>query len=123
MAVPTTSTHQIVRKFPAQETWDRLEKNSVSNSSKHDLETQPDFLPLFTNHLNSSAASTSEPPFSMEKRKIIAGESVERCTPWRTKEYNCDPIGLHEEKEVADRISQIFDESGRKPMSTCLVAS
>jgi DNA polymerase sigma len=126
MAVPTTSTHHIARKFPAQENWDRLEKNSVSDSSKRDLETQPDFLPLFTNHLNSSAASTSEPPFSTEKRKIIAGESVERCTPWRTKEYNCDPVGLHEEiedffkymtprpsefrmrLEVADRISQIL---------------
>ena len=124
MAAPTTSTHRITRKLPAQETWDRLEKNSVTDSSKRDLDTQPDFLPLFSNHLNTT--TTGESSFSTEKRKIIAGESIERCTPWRTREYNCDPVGLHEEiedffkymtprpsefrmrLEVAHRISQIL---------------
>ena len=130
MAAPTTSSHRI--QYSAQETWDRIEKNSaVPESTKHDLESQPDFLPLFANHINSStttAATTESSSYSSEKRKIIAGENVERCTPWRTKDYNCDPVGLHEEiedfykymtpkpsefrmrYEVAHRISQIMQK-------------
>ena len=123
MAAPTTSSHRLQREFPAQETWDRLEKNSVSSadSARRDLETQPDYIPLFTNHLNSAPSSGLS-----EKRKIIAGENVDRCTPWRKKDYNCDPVGLHEEiedffkymtprpsefrmrLEVAHRISQVL---------------
>ena len=102
-----------------------MEKNSAtSDSGKHDLESQPDYIPLFPNHVNSSTTDT----YSSEKRKMIAGENVERCTPWRTKDYSCDPIGLHEEVEdfykymtpkpsefrmryeVAHRISQIMQQ-------------
>ena len=90
-----------------------MERNSsISESTKHDLELQPDYIPLYANHVNSSTTTTTtttsattateqQPQLSYpnEKRKIIAGENVERCTPWRTKDYNCDPVGLHEEIE------------------------
>ena len=97
MAASTTSSHRVQNTFSAAETWDRIEKNSsLSDSAKHDLESQPDFLPLYPNHVHSS---TPTDPHSGEKRKLIAGENIERCTPWRTREYNCDPVGLHEEIE------------------------
>lgn len=96
MAASSTSTHRMREKFSAQETWNRIEKTSVeADAGKNGLESQPDYIPLFANHVNTSTADNH----STEKRKMIAGENVERCTPWRTKNYSCDPIGLHEEIE------------------------
>ena len=96
MAAPISSNRRLPEKHRAKETWDRLEKKSfVSESAvKNDSEAQPDFLPLLANHVNATTEA-----YSGEKRTKISGENMERCTPWTTKEYSCDPVGLHEEVE------------------------
>ena len=100
---------------------------------------QPDFIPIGRsgNHHDddeSDALGQNEANFfnsfhqpSLSKRKkLLSGESRATCTPWRTKDYTCDPPGLHEEildfyeyakpkpsefrmrKEVVMRVTQII---------------
>ena len=89
----------------AAETWDRMEKVSLPESGS----SQPDFIPLGSNADRNEDYSTNDTgelngfqqldfTSSQAKRKrLISGEDTSTCTPWRTKEYTCDPPGLHEE--------------------------
>lgn len=94
-----------VNHMPVTETWDRMEKASLPESS---TSSQPDFIPLNKatgserNYTSTEAESINgfQPPSlpSQAKRKrLISGEITTTGTPWRTKEYTCDPPGLHEE--------------------------
>lgn len=98
----TASTNRIQELSPASETWSRMEKNSLPESSSAQ---QPEFLPLSTEGINDIPNSNDTNSFliqptipSISKRKrLLSGESTATCTPWRTKDYTCDPPGLHEE--------------------------
>ncbi len=100
-----------VNRMPVAETWERMEKTGLSNNS-----SQPDFIPL--NNSNDSERSNryggggggadnqqetlngyQQPSFSSQakRKRLITGESTVTCTPWKTKDYTCDPPGLHEE--------------------------
>lgn len=92
---------------PVTETWDRMEKASLSDSGA--TSSQPDFIPL--NNTNESERSNNygneEPgtlngyqqsvPSQAKRKRLILGEVTTVGTPWRTKEYTCDTPGLHEE--------------------------
>ena len=97
---------------------------------------QPDFIPIggrgddegdALGHNNEANFFNSFHQPSLSKRKKqLSGESRATCTPWRTKDYTCDPPGLHEEildfyeyakprpsefrmrKEVVMRVTQII---------------
>ena len=65
---------------------------------------QPDFLSLSSGNDkgeqdDANLFSSLEPAVSSLSRKnrLLSGESTLKCTPWRTKDYSCDPPGLHEE--------------------------
>ena len=93
MATTTTSVRHS-EMTPAEETWGRMEEASSSH--------QPDFLPLasaeVSAHLEPGLMVQEPTSPSMSKRKrLLSGESTKTCTPWRTKDYPCDPAGLHEE--------------------------
>ena len=102
----TTTAASINHRLPESpvcaETWRRAEKVAFPESNS----TQPEFLPLGESGGDSSTVeqnytlSTLQHPTipSLSKRKrLLSGEVVQSCTPWRTKEYTCDPPGLHEE--------------------------
>lgn len=98
-----------VNHMPVTETWDRMEKASLPESGTSS--SQPDFIPLAStnskternNYGNEDRQDTlngyQQPSFpSQAKRKrLISGEITTTGTPWRTKDYTCDPPGLHEE--------------------------
>lgn len=88
----TTSSVRHSNLTPASETWSKIEEATTS---------QPDYLALGTVDAGMRSEPTAliqEPTIpSMSKRKKLTGESTETCTPWRTKDYPCDPAGLHEE--------------------------
>ena len=137
MATSLASTnHRLPEKVPAEETWERMEKNAgfPAESAVRDTAPQPDYLPLAgglegerNNHANTAGSYPSE-----KKRPIISGESVTSTTPWRTKDYTCDMVGLHEEVndfyeymkprssenrmrlEVAQRVTQIMMQKWRQ---------
>lgn len=100
----TTSASRIQELTPVTETWNRMERNSLPETSSSQ---QPDFLALGTegvndipdrNDTNLVLQPTVPTIPSMSKRKrLLSGESTATCTPWRTKDYTCDPAGLHEE--------------------------
>ena len=103
-----------VNHMPVTETWERMEKASLSESGPTSA-SQPDFIPLKNSTTTSNNTETErnsysnddpdevngyqQPSFpSQAKRKrLISGEDTTTGTPWRTKEYTCDPAGLHEE--------------------------
>ncbi len=96
---------------PVTESWDRMEKVSLPESGTSS--SQPDFIPLGSSAADSERnnAYSSEPrssegmngyqqpslPSQAKRKRLISGEVVATGTPWRTKEYTCDPPGLHEE--------------------------
>lgn len=97
------------------ETWGRMEKKAFpENSSSSSSSTpQPEFLPLGRDNkdedldrrttprslkdLEDSRAQQLEANSLGEVRRFLTGESTATCTPWRTRDYSCDPAGLHEE--------------------------
>ena len=95
-----------VNHVPVTETWDRLEKASLPESN---ASSQPDFIPLSNTKESerNNVYNTDEPdlngyqqpslPSQAKRKRLITGEVTTSCTPWRTKEYTCDPPGLHEE--------------------------
>lgn len=92
MATTTTSVRHS-NLTPASETWSKIEEATTS---------QPEYLPLGTVDLGLRSEATvlvQEPtiPSMSKRKKLISGESTKTCTPWRTKDYPCDPPGLHEE--------------------------
>lgn len=63
--------------------------------------SQPDFLSLSSGKERDNQYDTPslEPVLTSVSRKnrLLSGESTAKCTPWKTKDYSCDPPGLHEE--------------------------
>lgn len=93
-----------VNRLPVTETWERMEKASLPDSGS----TQPDFIPLGSNSdRNEDYARNKledlngyqqpDLPSQAKRKRLISGENTSTCTPWRTKEYTCDPPGMHEE--------------------------
>lgn len=96
-----------VNHMPVTETWERMEKASMPESSNA-TSSQPDFLPLGSskepersNVFGSEERENGYPqvsvPSQAKRKRLITGEVTLTGTPWRTKEYTCDPPGLHEE--------------------------
>ena len=95
-----------INHMPVAETWDRMEKASLPETST--TSAQPDFIPLqqtsketYGNQEDrgSGVNGYQQPslPSQAKRKRLIAGEVTTTGTPWRTKEYTCDPPGLHEE--------------------------
>ena len=74
-----------------------MDRQSFQESSS----VQPDFLSLSNSRGKEDqyASSSLEPVVTSLSRKnrLLSGESTAKCTPWRTRDYSCDPPGLHEE--------------------------
>lgn len=99
--------HQIKIKIPdenipAARSWKQKEMKAFGDSGKSGSGTQQaEFLPLgrpsdILEQNQVNVLNGFQP--SVEKRKrLLTGESTSTCTPWRTKDYTCDPPGLHEE--------------------------
>ena len=101
----TVSVQSSVGMSNVEKTWNRMEKTafppptSTSSSSNlvRDSQAQPDFLPL-----SGARGAVAEGPDGSvipqdKRKKLITGENILNCTPWRKGEYSCDPVGLHEE--------------------------
>ena len=60
---------------------------------------QPEFLSLSSGNDKDSDIASLEPAVTSLSRKnrLLSGESTATCAPWRTREYSCDPPGLHQE--------------------------
>ena len=60
---------------------------------------QPDFLSLSSG--SNKQFTSTEPVVTSFSRKnrMLSGESTATCAPWKTKDYSCDPPGLHQEIE------------------------
>ncbi len=89
----TTASARHSDLTPASETWSKIEEATTS---------QPDYLALGaavdTGTRPDPTMLIQEPTIpSMSKRKKLSGDSTKTCTPWRTKDYPCDPAGLHHE--------------------------
>ena len=94
-----------VNRMPVTETWERMEKTSLPETAS----SQPDFIPISNSTERSNAYADEEEPDSLngfqqpslpsqaKRKRLILGEITTTCTPWRTKDYTCDPPGLHEE--------------------------
>jgi len=95
-----------VNRLPvAAEVWERMEKTTLSENSS----SQPDFIPLGSSMDRTNDYSTNEQDqvngyqqldyanSQVKRKRLISGDITTTCTPWRTKEYTCDPPGLHEE--------------------------
>lgn len=101
-----------VNHIPHTDTWDRMEKTALPESSLTGPNTtttsQPDFIPLNSTSTDSERNNFDpeeqqngfqQPsiPSQAKRKRLISGEITTTGTPWRTKEYTCDPPGLHEE--------------------------
>lgn len=106
-ATAASINHRIADEIPAARTWKRLEHAALSSSSSEghtkdnsaSSEPQPEYLSLKSGSVmeqNQTNLILHQPSISKHKR-LLSGESKETCTPWRTKDYTCDPPGLHEE--------------------------
>lgn len=87
----TSMNHRIPESPVCAETWGRSEAAAFPESI-----TQPEFLPLGDGDDSEFMVQQNVPSLSKRKR-LLSGELTTTCTPWRTKEYTCDPPGLHEE--------------------------
>ena len=91
--------------IPAAQTWRRMEKAAFGDSSGTSGTgggtQQADFLPLGrgddTVEQNQANLLNGFQPSASKRRRLLTGECTSTCTPWRTKDYTCDPAGLHEE--------------------------
>jgi non-canonical poly(A) RNA polymerase PAPD5/7 len=92
--------------MPVAETWERMEKASLPESST--TSSQPDFIPISRDvpfgtseeHSRDNSVNGYQQqsvPSQAKRKRLITGEVTVTGTPWRTKEYTCDPPGLHEE--------------------------
>ena len=101
---PITMTDEI----PAARRWRTMQQKAFpmnGDSSQRDSDPQPDYIPIGRGNKSDNAMEQNEANFfnsfhqpSLSKRKkLLSGESRVPCTPWRTKDYTCDPPGLHEE--------------------------
>lgn len=94
----------------AEKTWRRMEKtafstptttsSSSSPSSSNVLrdsqaQAQPDFIPLISAESTDGSINSGIP--QAKRKKLISGENILNCTPWRKRDYTCDPTGLHDE--------------------------
>ncbi len=105
-AVATSRNHRMPDRFPAEEKWRRMEKLAFPSSGDSQPDSgstsyEPEFLPIGQrDHLQElndvNLPGTSNPGMWKDKR-LLTGESTATCTPWRTRDYTCDPPGLHEE--------------------------
>ena len=131
-----SANHRLPEKIPAEATWERMEKNAgfPAEGAVRDSVPQPDYLPLAAGleEERNNLANTAGSYPSEKKRPIISGENIVSTTPWRTKDYTCDMVGLHEEvndffeymkprhsewrmrNEVADRVTQIMMQKWRQ---------
>ena len=93
-----------VNRLPVNETWERMEKASLPDSSS----SQPDYIPIGVSsdrsndyprskHDNTNDFQQADFPSQTKRKRLISGENRSTFTPWVTKEYTCDPPGLHEE--------------------------
>lgn len=101
----TTATLQSLT--PAAKEWSRMEQAAFSTTSSSSsllrespAQAQPDFIPLAGGQ--GTAADVTDSSLNggipqAKRRKLITGENVFTCTPWRRTDYACDPVGLHEE--------------------------
>ena len=96
---------------PVTDSWERMEKASLPDTGT--TSSQPDFIPLGSaGDLDRGSAYGTESqssegglngfqqpslPSQAKRKRLLSGEVVATGTPWRTKEYTCDPPGLHEE--------------------------
>lgn len=99
--------------MPVTETWDRMEKAAMPESRESsNTSSQPDFIPIGKVDLpersggfgnterqenNINGYQQQSVPSQAKRKRLITGEVTITGTPWRTKEYTCDPPGLHEE--------------------------
>lgn len=95
-----------VNPMPVAETWDRMEKASMPESN---TSSQLDFLPLvgnskdpersnmYGNEERENGYQQLSVPSQAKRKRLITGEVTITGTPWRTKDYTCDPPGLNEE--------------------------
>ena len=131
-AAATSHNHRIKLPdddIPAAQSWRQKDIKAFGSSSSSKSGTQQaDYLPLGRDVMEENQVNVLngfQP--SVEKRKrLLTGESTSTCTPWRTKDYTCDPAGLHEEiidfyeymkprpserqmrREVMQRVAQII---------------
>ncbi len=95
-----------VNRLPlATETWERMEKEALPETGS----SQPDFIPLGGSSTRNEDYATNESKEmngfqqldflnnQAKRKRLISGENTSTCTPWRNKDYTCDPPGLHEE--------------------------
>ena len=75
--------------------------DSSGTSSTSGGTQQADFLPLGrgddTVEPNQANLLNGFQPSVSKRKRLLTGECTSTCTPWRTKDYTCDPAGLHEE--------------------------
>ena len=86
------SPDQDIRAFL---TWRRMEKTAFPGTGQDSDSQVPDFMPLSTP--SDNAVALDGVPKYTKRSKLLSGENTATCTPWRTKDYACDIIGLHEE--------------------------
>ena len=83
-AAPSPSYSSLSEPSACEEDWSRMEKKGFPESTAG----QPEYLSSETNLMPHVGQRTSS---------LLTDESAYTCTPWKTKQYSCDPSGLHEE--------------------------
>ncbi len=111
-AAAANINHLVPDGILAAGTWGRMEKEAFPSSSDTGVQrdtrsssNQPDFLSFGERDQSSEQNDTNffnafqgaSIPSTWKSRRLLTGESTASCTPWRTKDYTCDPPGLHDE--------------------------
>ena len=83
-AAPSPSYSSLSEPSACEEDWSRMEKKAFPESASG----QQEYLSQGTNLM---------PHLEQRANCLMTDESAYTCMPWKTKQYSCDPTGLHEE--------------------------